>query len=138
MTQIAKPAAGRNADSLPLPEGIAPLRVRWDQLGAIALVHLLALPVLLPAMFSWPAVITCIVCTPLFGILGINLCYHRLLTHRSLRVPRWLEYTFVTIALCSLEGTPVSWVATHRLHHSHTDLSQPRHAHTRGVRQVRP
>jgi stearoyl-CoA desaturase (delta-9 desaturase) len=57
----------------------------------------------------------------IYGTLGINLCYHRLLTHRSLRVPKWLEHVFTTLALCSLQDTPVRWVATHRLHHNHSD-----------------
>ena len=30
--------------------------------------------------------------TYVFGTLGINLCYHRLLTHRSFDCPKWLEH----------------------------------------------
>jgi stearoyl-CoA desaturase (delta-9 desaturase) len=68
-----------------------------------------------------------------FGTLGINLCYHRLLAHRSLTVPRWLERSLTTIALCSLEDTPCRWVANHRLHHRHSDEEPDPHSPRDGV-----
>ncbi len=52
---------------------------------------------------------------------GINLGYHRLLAHRSLQVPRWLEHCYTVLALCCLEETPAKWVSTHRRHHRHSD-----------------
>jgi stearoyl-CoA desaturase (delta-9 desaturase) len=56
-----------------------------------------------------------------FGAAGINLCYHRLLSHRSFSCPLWLEHTFAIIAVCCVEDTPARWVATHRLHHHRAD-----------------
>lgn len=57
----------------------------------------------------------------LFHSLGITLGYHRLLSHRSLRIPRWLEYMIVAGGYLCLEGSPIFWVATHRLHHRYSD-----------------
>jgi stearoyl-CoA desaturase (delta-9 desaturase) len=51
--------------------------------------------------------------------LGVNLGYHRVLSHRSLRVPLWLERALVLIGLPA--GTPVQWAGNHRFHHRHTD-----------------
>jgi fatty-acid desaturase len=51
--------------------------------------------------------------------LGVNLGYHRLLSHRSLQVSKWLERTLVIIGLPA--GTPVQWVGNHRYHHANTD-----------------
>src|ERR1700710_31671 len=52
---------------------------------------------------------------------GIGMAYHRLLTHRGYRTPKWVEY-FVTMCGClALEGGPIFWVATHRVHHQHSD-----------------
>jgi stearoyl-CoA desaturase (delta-9 desaturase) len=48
-------------------------------------------------------------------------------------VPRWLERTLVTIALCSLEDTPCRWVANHRLHHRHSDEQPDPHSPRDGV-----
>ncbi len=40
-----------------------------------------------------------------FGTLGINLCYHRLLTHRGFVCPKWVERTLVILAVCSFQDT---------------------------------
>jgi stearoyl-CoA desaturase (delta-9 desaturase) len=53
--------------------------------------------------------------------LGISLGYHRLHTHRSFKVPAWLDYTFAVCGSLTLEGGPISWVATHRIHHQKSD-----------------
>jgi stearoyl-CoA desaturase (delta-9 desaturase) len=66
--------------------------------------------------------------TVIYGGLGINVAYHRLLTHRSFKCPRWLEHFFVFVALCCLEDAPASWVATHRLHHNDSDTRRDPHS----------
>lgn len=55
------------------------------------------------------------------GSIGICLGYHRLLSHRSFLVPKWLEYTIALIGATALQGGPIFWVAGHRLHHAHTE-----------------
>ena len=102
--------------------------IHWEYLVPITTVHLLALPALMPSFFSWGGLALALVGTFVFGTLGINLCYHRLLTHRSLKVPRWFERTLATLALCSLEDTPSRWVANHRLHHAHSDDPEDPHS----------
>ncbi len=52
---------------------------------------------------------------------GISLGYHRLHTHRSFVVPKPLEYFFAVCGTLTLEGGPISWVATHRVHHQNSD-----------------
>jgi stearoyl-CoA desaturase (delta-9 desaturase) len=52
---------------------------------------------------------------------GISLGYHRLHTHRSFVVPKPLEYFFAVCGTLTLEGGPISWVATHRVHHQYSD-----------------
>jgi stearoyl-CoA desaturase (delta-9 desaturase) len=107
--------------------------IHWEYVVPIATVHLLALLALLPALRGWSGVALAFGLTLVFGTLGINLCYHRLLTHRSLKVPRWLERTFATLALCSLEDTPSRWVANHRLHHAHSDEPEDPHSPLGGI-----
>jgi fatty-acid desaturase len=58
--------------------------------------------------------------------LGLNLGYHRVLTHRSLKLPTWLERTLVTLGLPA--GTPVQWAGNHRYHHMHTDTELDPHS----------
>jgi stearoyl-CoA desaturase (delta-9 desaturase) len=52
---------------------------------------------------------------------GIGLGYHRLHTHRSYTTPKWIEYFLAVCGTLSLEGGPVFWVATHRIHHKYSD-----------------
>jgi stearoyl-CoA desaturase (delta-9 desaturase) len=118
----------------PLIVGRAPGRaVHWEYLVPIGTVHVLACLAVLPWCFSWSGLVLALVGTNVFGTLGINLCYHRLLAHRSLKVPRWLERSLTTIALCSLEDTPSRWVANHRLHHRHSDEPADPHSPRDGI-----
>jgi len=55
------------------------------------------------------------------GSFGIGLGYHRLLTHRGFKCPKWFEYFLTVCATLALEGGPIFWVATHRVHHQLTD-----------------
>src|SRR4029453_19519214 len=55
------------------------------------------------------------------GMLGIGMGYHRLLTHRGYKTYRWIEYFLTWCGTLALEGGPVFWVATHRIHHQHSD-----------------
>ena len=71
--------------------------------------------------FSWQGLILAAILWWVTGSLGIGMGYHRLLTHRSYKAPKWVEYLFTIFATMTLEGGPIFWVATHRIHHRHTD-----------------
>lgn len=58
--------------------------------------------------------------------LGVNLGYHRVLSHRSVRLPKWLERTLVTVGLPA--GTPIQWAGNHRFHHAHADTELDPHS----------
>ena len=96
-------------------------RIVWDYLITIIVVHALGALAVLPWLFSWTGVVLLVVGTYFFGCIGINLCYHRLLAHRSFACPFWLEKFFVIVALCCFQDSPARWVAAHRIHHNHAD-----------------
>src|SRR5581483_3382356 len=100
-------------------------------LGAI---HVGALGVFLPGMFHWQALVMVAVVLYLTGGLGVTLCYHRTLTHRSLRLRKPLEYLFAIFGVLALQGDPIRWVATHRKHHAHADADGDPHGIDRGFR----
>jgi len=102
------------------PQGVT-RKIVWRYAVPIATIHALSVLVFLPWLFSWTGVALLIAGIYFYGGVGINLCYHRLLTHRSFRCPQWLERFFVVVALCCMEDAPGSWVATHRLHHNDSD-----------------
>jgi fatty-acid desaturase len=64
----------------------------------------------------------------LYHGLGITLGYHRLLTHKSVKVPRWLMYVIVSGGYLCMMGSPVVWIGVHRLHHQKSD--QPGDPHS--------
>jgi sn-1 stearoyl-lipid 9-desaturase len=109
-------------------------RLDWPVIIAISAVHMLALGAVVPALFSWTGLALFVVLSWMTGCLGITVGYHRLLTHRSFRTPRWLEYLLTLIACMAWQGGPVNWVGIHRLHHRHSDADEdphtPRHGFT--------
>jgi stearoyl-CoA desaturase (delta-9 desaturase) len=94
----------------------------------IVAMHLAALFAVFPWLFSWTGVILAVAGVYVFGTLGINICYHRLLTHRSFKTPRWFERSLSLLAMCCLEGSPIAWVANHRMHHQHSDKEPDPHS----------
>jgi stearoyl-CoA desaturase (delta-9 desaturase) len=101
------------------PDGKQTLALSWKSVAFFGAFHVLAL--LAPWFFSWSALAVAIALHWLFGSIGICLGYHRLLTHRSLQVPQWLEYVLTTIGALALQGGPIFWVSSHRIHHAHTE-----------------
>ncbi len=101
-------------------------RIRWSYLIPIVAVHILALLACIPWLFSWTGVAVMLVGVHVFGQ-GINLGYHRLLTHRSFSTPQWVERVLVFLGLCCMEDTPIKWVSVHRRHHQHSDVPDDPH-----------
>ncbi|MBL9124067.1 MAG: hypothetical protein JNG90_10580, partial [Planctomycetaceae bacterium] len=93
-----------NPLTLARPAGTRPTRWRWPYVAGIAAVHLAALAALLPYCFSWTGVALAIAGLYVYGTLGINLCFHRLLTHQGFELPRRLEHVFATLGVCCLQG----------------------------------
>ncbi len=93
--------------------------INWLTLAVMAVFHAGALAALF--FFSWQRFLAMAVLYALAVNVGIGMCYHRLLTHRGYQVPKWLEYVMTTLATLSLEGGPIFWVATHRVHHQLSD-----------------
>lgn len=110
------------------PPGAVPSKIWWPYAIGIGGMHLLALLALWPWLFSWSGVAAVLIGHHLFGMLGMTVGYHRLLTHRSFQCPRWLERTLAILGVCCLQDTPARWVATHRLHHQHSDQAHDPHS----------
>jgi sn-1 stearoyl-lipid 9-desaturase len=67
------------------------------------------------------------------GSLGIGMGYHRLLTHRGYKTPKWVEYALTVCGTLALEGGPIFWVATHRIHHQFSDKEGDPHSPREGT-----
>lgn len=102
--------------------------MRWTYALSIGFVHVLAVLAFVPWFFSWTGVVACALGMYVFGTLGVNLGFHRLLTHRSLKTPRWLERFFALLGVCCLQEGPARWVGIHRKHHQHADEEPDPHS----------
>jgi stearoyl-CoA desaturase (delta-9 desaturase) len=73
-------------------------------------------------MFSWKALFVTLFLWWVSGSLGIGMGFHRLLTHRGFKTPKAVEYFLTLCGTLALEGGAINWVATHRIHHAHTEV----------------
>jgi fatty-acid desaturase len=105
-------------------------RINWSKSIFLGVFHLGAIAALF--FWSWPAVISAVLLYWISGSLGVGMGYHRLLTHRGYKVPKPVEYFLVTCASMSLQGGPIEWTATHRMHHAHTDKQGDPHTPREG------
>jgi len=100
----------------------------------LIVIHLLALAAFVPALFRLSDLVVLAVLAYATGVLGVTLCYHRILTHRSLRVPKPLEYFLAVCGTLALQGDPIRWVAVHRKHHAFSDVEGDPHGIQFGFR----
>ncbi len=105
--------------------------INWQTVIAVAIFHVLAGAALFT--FSWQNLAVSIVLWWVAGSLGIGLGYHRLLTHRGFKAPRWLERTLAVFGTLAMQSGPITWVTTHRLHHAFTDTDKDPHSPRHGV-----
>src|SRR5262249_32248519 len=106
----------------------SPQRLNLHVVSGILLYHLFALLACVPWLFSWSGLAWALGGLYLFGTLGVNIGYHRLLTHRGFACPRWLEHWLCFLGACCGQGSPMSWVAVHRMHHQHSDEPDDPHS----------
>jgi fatty-acid desaturase len=124
----SRPAGTTRVDRLLPPRAVNFRKISWLYAVGVVGYHLIALLAVLPWFFSWTGLILALAGCYVFGTLGINLCYHRLLAHRGLACPKWLEHGFALLGICCLQDTPARWVAVHRRHHQHADEREDPHS----------
>ncbi len=100
--------------------------VNWVTAAFMAAFHVGAIAALF--FFTWKALFVAMFLWWVSGSLGIGMSYHRLLTHRGYKTPKWVEYFLTVCATLALEGGPIFWVATHRIHHQYSDLEGDPHS----------
>lgn len=60
--------------------------------------------------------------------LGVTVGYHRMLTHYSFNTNPIIKGILLILGVWSLEGTPISWAATHLAHHANADKDTDPHS----------
>ena len=103
----------------------------WKNLLWIGGLHVLALALFIP-FFTWQGLVAFLVLHYVAGMAGITFGFHRLLTHRSFKVPPLIENIAALCGTLACQGGPISWVGTHRLHHMYSDRPEDPHDATKG------
>ncbi|HQU82523.1 MAG TPA: fatty acid desaturase [Pyrinomonadaceae bacterium] len=107
------------------------LKIQWSTVIGVTFFHTMA--VLALFTFSWQNLAAFAFTWWFAGSLGIGLGYHRLLTHRGFKVPKWFEYFLTFCGTIALQSGAVSWVTTHRLHHAFTETDKDPHSPIKGL-----
>ena len=100
--------------------------LNWFTTLVLVVLHVGAIGALF--CFTWQRLAVALVMYYIATGLGISMGYHRLHTHRSYRVPLWMEYFFAICGTLTLEGGPIFWVAVHRVHHQNSDQAGDPHS----------
>ncbi len=94
--------------------------------AGVTLIHVVAASS--PWFFSWQGLTAFFALLVATGQLGINLAFHRMLSHRSFRAARIVERCLAVLGTLALQIGPISWVGNHRYHHKEAD--RPLDPHT--------
>jgi fatty-acid desaturase len=105
-------------------------KISWVTCFFMTLFHIGAVWALF--QFTWSGLAVLLVTYYVSLALGIGMSYHRLLTHRSYKTSKAMEYFLTICATLALEGGPLFWVAIHRQHHQHSDTDKDPHTPNHG------
>ena len=108
---------------------LTPRRIKWDSVIAFTALHIMSIVALFH--FNWQAFWVFFALQWITGGLGICLCFHRLLTHRSFELWKPLEYALAICGCLAWQNGPIKWVAIHRLHHARSDQPNDPHSPTK-------
>jgi len=107
-------------------------RRRWGTVIFMLTIHALTIFTLQAKFWSWLAFSGFIFLYWVTACLGVTTGYHRLLSHRSFQVPKWLERFFATCGALSCQHGPIDWVGLHRHHHTFSDTEADHHDSNKG------
>ncbi len=105
--------------------------LNWSTILIVAAFHLFAIAAFFT--FSWANLTAAVLLWWIAGSIGIGVGYHRLLTHKGFKTPKWFEYVLATLGTLALQSGPLTWVTTHRVHHAFTDQENDPHSPRHGT-----
>jgi len=59
---------------------------------------------------------------------GASILLHRHYCHKQFNVPTWFEILGLSMLMIACIRTPIGWIASHRMHHTHSDGPKDPHA----------
>lgn len=101
--------------------------VNWTPLIFMSVYHLLLLVLLPYYLLNWTpsaAILWWTIGLWFVTGLGVTLGYHRLYSHRSYELNKFVESIVLWFATMATEGSAFQWCHDHRLHHTHVDTKK--------------
>jgi fatty-acid desaturase len=59
---------------------------------------------------------------------GASILLHRYYCHKQFKVPVWFETIGLSMLMVACIRTPIGWIASHRMHHAHSDSENDPHS----------
>jgi fatty-acid desaturase len=106
-------------------------KINWHTIFFVATFHVMAGWALFN--FSWQNLAAALIVWWVAASWGVGIGYHRLLTHKGFKAPKWLEYFMSICGTMALQSGPLSWVTTHRVHHAFTETDKDPHSPRNGT-----
>jgi fatty-acid desaturase len=106
-------------------------RFSWKNFLWILGVHLIAVVGCI-LFWSWQGFFVFVAMSYVAGMIGITFGFHRLLTHKGFKTPRFIENIAAFCGTLACQGGPISWVGQHRVHHAYSDQEEDPHNIKRG------
>ena len=107
------------------------LKLQWSTIIGVTAFHLAAVAALFT--FSWQNLAAAVLFWWIANSVGVGIGYHRLLTHRGFKTPKWVEYILTFCGTLALQSGAINWVTTHRIHHAFTDTDKDPHSPKGGL-----
>ena len=105
--------------------------IQWVTGAFVVIFHIMAVWALFT--FSWQNLAAALITWWIAGSWGIGMGYHRLLTHRGFKTPKWVEYFLTFCGTLGLQSGSINWVTTHRIHHAFTETEKDPHSPREGT-----
>lgn len=129
------PSEDMNAERKAILDSFHPRRLCWHGLDWVVLTWMLAMhagAIAAPLFFEWSSLITAAVSHWLTCSLGVCLAYHRCLSHGSFRLAAPVRFVVALCGVLAGQGSPLTWAATHRVHHGQSDHDGDPHSPREG------
>lgn len=106
-------------------------KLQWSTIIGLTVFHLFAISAFFT--FSWANLTAALITWWIAGSWGIGIGYHRLLTHRGFKAPKFVEYFLTLCGTLGLQSGAINWVTTHRIHHAFTETDKDPHSPRNGT-----
>ncbi|MEO1999681.1 MAG: fatty acid desaturase [Planctomycetaceae bacterium] len=116
-------------------ESFSPDRLSWANADWTVVLWVLGLHagcLLAPVFVTWQALLVAALLHWLAGSIGVCLGYHRYLSHCAFKLTRPVEFFVLLCGVISGQGSPLTWAATHRVHHNRSDQRGDPHSPLHG------